>query len=137
MKDSTYHSLLRISALTLAVVLLFVSGLLSPVTKQIAQNTQQYLASAIGMHASVVPTDLNQYTAELSQRDRILTQREGEIAAREIAVNLEEKGITADYSTYLLSVLLFLILVLIVLNYVLDYVRARERILQNTNEKMA
>lgn len=138
MKDSTYHSLLRIGALTLAVVLLFDSGLLSPVTSQISQNTQQYLASAIGMQASVAPTELNQMTAELTQRDRMLTQREGEIVAREIAVGLEEKGSSSvDYSSYILSILLFIILVLIVLNYALDYIRARERIIQNSNEKMA
>lgn len=138
MQNTSYHSLLRISALTLAVVLLFDSGLLSPVTSQISQNTQMYLASAIGMQASVVPTELNQITAGLSERDRVLTQRESDISAREIAVNLEEKGSpTTDFSSYIMSVLLFIILVLIVLNYALDYVRYRERIMQYTNEKMA
>jgi len=138
MQNTTYHSLLRISALTFAVMLLFDSGLLSPVTGQISQNTQIYLASAIGMQASVVPTELNQITAELTQRDRLLTQRENDIAAREIAVDLDKKGApTADFSSYIMSILLFVILVLIVLNYALDYVRYRERVTVFTHEKVA
>jgi len=138
MKDSTYHSLLRISAATLAVVLLFDSGLLSPVTKQLSQNTQDYFAQAIGMYAGVQPTELNQITAELTQRDRMLSQREGEVSAREIAVGLAKNNETSiDYSTYILSVLLFIILVLIIINYTLDYVRARGHISMKTNEKVA
>lgn len=138
MKDSTYHSLLRISALTFAMILLFDSGLLTPITRHISQDTQQYLGQAIGMYASVQPTDLNEMTAELTQRDRLLTQRENELAAREIAVDLEKKSApSSGYSTYILSLLLFVILMLIVLNYSLDFVRARERIVTQTNEKVA
>ena len=90
------------------------------------------------MQASVVPTELNQITAELTQRDRLLTQRENDIAAREIAVDLDKKGApTADFSSYIMSILLFVILVLIVLNYALDYVRYRERVTVFTHEKVA
>jgi len=136
MKSTAYHSLLRISALTFAVVLLFDSGLLSPVTGQISQDTQQYLASAIGMQASVVPTELNQLTAELTSRERILAQRESALSEREIAVNLVEKREgSVDYSSYILSIVLFVILVLIILNYALDYLRARERVTIHTHEK--
>jgi hypothetical protein len=137
MQNTTYHSFLRIAALTFAMLLLFDSGLLSPVTSQISQNTQMYLASAIGMQAGVVPTELNQMTAALTQRDKILTQRENDIKAREIAVNLEEGAPSTDYSSYIMSVLLFVILVLIVLNYALDYIRYRERLIIQTHEKMA
>jgi len=137
MKDSMYHIILRISAVTLALVLLFDSGLLSPVTAKISQNTQMYVATAIGMQASVAPTELNQYTAELTARDRLLTKREQDIDAREIAVNLVESGDSTDYSTYILSVLLFIILVLIVLNYVLDYIRVTKQVSRQHDEKMA
>ena len=138
MKDSTYHSVLRISALSLALILLFDSGLLSPITREISQDTQQYLASAIGMQASVRPTELNQITAGLTQRDRDLTQRENDVAAREIAVDLERRqNSPSGYSTYLMSIVLFIILVLILLNYALDYIRIRERVTQNTHEKVA
>lgn len=137
MKDSLYHIVLRTSALTLALVLLFDSGLLSGATAKISQNTQDYVANAIGMYAGVEVTELNQYTAELTARDRVLTQREGEIAQREIAVNLAESGEATDYSTFIISLLLFIILVLIVLNYALDYVRMREQIIQRKNATMA
>ncbi len=126
LQHSMYHIILRTTALTLALVLLFDSGVLAPVTKEISNQTQSYLASAIGMTASVQPTELNQYTAQLAQREKLLTEREAEVAAREIAVNLAESGAQKDYSTYILSVLLFILLVLIVLNYVLDYIRQRE-----------
>ena len=137
MKDSLYHIVLRTSALTLAFILLFDSGLLSSATAKISQNTQDYVANAIGMYAGVEATELNQYTAELTARDRVLTQREGEIAQREIAVNLAESGEATDYSTFIISLLLFVILVLIVLNYALDYIRAREEIMQRKNATMA
>lgn len=133
MKDTTYHSLLRISALTLALLLLFDSGLLSPVTKQISQDTQLYIASAVGMQANVQPTELNQLTADLTQRERALSQKE-----RAIAVTLEEqKAPSGEYSTYIMSAVLFIILVLILLNYALDYMRIRAQVPRNTHEKVA
>tara|TARA_B100000745_G_scaffold292952_1_gene234368 strand:- start:2325 stop:2738 length:414 start_codon:yes stop_codon:yes gene_type:complete len=137
MKHSLYHIVLRTGALTLALLLVFDSGLLSPVTARISQNTQDYVGAAIGMYAAVEPSELNQYTAELTARDRVLTEREQDIAAREIAVDLAESGQTPDYSTYIISVLLFVILVLIVLNYTLDYMRAREQLAMRRNEKVA
>lgn len=137
MKDTSYHMVLRISALTLALVLLFDSGLLSPVTAQISQNTQDYVASAIGMQASVAPTELNELTAELTARERLLNQRESDLKAREIAVNLEDGSVGTNYSTYIMSILLFILLVLILMNYAFDYVRMRERIAKSSNEKMA
>lgn len=137
MKDSTYHILLRVSALTLALLLLFDSGILSPVTRQLSQNTQDYVATAIGMHASVQPTELNQITAGLTERDRILTQRESDVAAREITLDRNgTSNSTSVYSTYIMSVLLFVLLLLIVLNYVLDFMRARRRVAQSNYEQM-
>ena len=138
MQDSAYHSLLRIAGMTLALILLFDSGLLSPVTQEVSQETQKYLASAIGMYAGVEPTELNQLTAELSQRDRLLTERENNVSAREIAVDLDGQGSgSVDYSSYILSLLLFVVLVLIILNYVFDYIRYRQLVNQKTNEQMA
>jgi ABC-type transport system involved in cytochrome bd biosynthesis fused ATPase/permease subunit len=138
MKNTTYHSTLRIGALTFAVIILFDSGLLSPVTRQISQNTQDYLASAIGMYASIETTELNQMTAELTQQGSLLAKKESDLAAREIAVKLQEKeSPSGGYSTYLMSIILFIILVLMVLNYALDYARARERFVQNNHEKVA
>lgn len=117
MTSTIYHKLLRITALTLALVLLFISGFVAPITKELSKSAGSYLATAIGMQASVVPTDMNTLSAELEERSRELTQRE-------IAVSLKEEQGSAT-ATYVLSIILFILLVLIVLNYVLDFMRAR------------
>lgn len=125
--DSSYHSILRIGALTLALVLLFVSGILSPLTKSLTVNTGQYLASAVGASASVKPTEINQITAALTEQKTELDKREAAIKEREIAIGLsaDEVEEKADFSSFVLSILLFVILVLMILNYVLDYQRWR------------
>jgi len=130
--------MLRISTLCLALLLLFDSGLLNPVTADISKNAQLYLANSIGMQASVTPTDLNGYTAQLTQRERLLAQRENDVAAREIKVSTENgfAGST-NYSTYIMSALLFILLVLVLMNYILDYMRIRKQPMLNDYEKMA
>ena len=134
MQGTMYHMLLRTSALTLALILLFDSGLLSPLTKRISQDTQQYVATAIGVGASVPPTEINTLTAEITKKNQELVQREEAVKEREIAVGIVDdepvKQADSDISTYILSVLLFIIIVLIVLNYALDF--ARERKLMRT-----
>jgi hypothetical protein len=121
MTNTLYHKLLRISALSLALVLLFVSGIFSPITKELSSGAGNYLATAIGINAAVLPTDVNTLSAQLAERDKELTQRE-------IAVNLKESSAqTGGVSTYILSVLLFILLVLIVLNYLLDYLRTKQK----------
>ncbi len=126
MQDSMYHIVLRTSALTLALVLLFVSGVVSPVTEQLAMETERYLASAVGMYASVEPNEFNQITAALTARETDLNAREAALKERELSTGLADAA-TADYTTYILSVILFVLLVLIVLNYILDFVRATRR----------
>lgn len=121
MKDSVYHRLLRIAALTLALVLLFESGMFSPITKQLSKDAGAYVATAIGINAAVMPTEVNTLSAQLVQREQELSQRE-------IAVNLKEsKAEVGGMSTFILSVLLFILLVLIVLNYALDYIRLKRQ----------
>ena len=51
-------------------------------------NTHSYLANAIGVGASVQPTELNQYTAQLTERETALDAREAALREREIAVEL-------------------------------------------------
>jgi hypothetical protein len=123
---STYHRLLRTSAVVVTVCLLFVSGLVSEVSKHMSQNAWQYVATSVGMHASVTPTELNQFTAALTAREAKLTERELAVAQREIAVELAETSEPTDYGTFLLAGILFILLVLIVLNYVLDFLRAAD-----------
>jgi hypothetical protein len=80
------------------------------------------------MSASVTPTELNQYTAALTQKQRELEAREAALTEREIAVDISTGGtVNSDTTTYILASILFILLVLIVLNYVLDYLRSRER----------
>jgi predicted PurR-regulated permease PerM len=132
MQDTVYHTLLRISALTLALVLLFVSGVVSPVTSMISHNTGVYLANTIGMNAAVLPNEFNTLNSELEEKKKSLE-------AREIAVSLKEQETqTSETTNFLLSAMLFALLVLIVTNYVLDYLRAHPRQLINPmrNEKV-
>lgn len=128
-QDSNYHKILRVSAVVCALTLVFESGLLNSATAQLSQNTHSYLASTIGMSASVQPTELNKMTAALTERDRDLSVREAALNEREIAIKLEtSSGSNDDRAVYILASILFILLVLIVLNYTLDYLRARERL---------
>lgn len=128
-RNGTYHRILRVTSLALALALIFESGLLSEGTARLADTTQQYLANAVGVSVGVPETELNRYTAELTARERELEAREAALEEREIAVNLNTQSTEAngsDTTTYLLASVLFILLVLILLNYVLDYLRVRE-----------
>lgn len=126
-QSSFYHMCLRMTALTCAFLLVFDSGLLSPVTKELSQNTQLYVANVVGMYAAVEETEINSITTQLSARSRELDEREAALTEREMSIGLNSANGEATLSTYLLSVILFILLVLIVLNYVLDFIRQRER----------
>lgn len=135
MNYSLYHSFLKVSALSVAFVLLFQSGIASPVTARLASNAQSYMANAVGVQVGVVPNELNQYTAALTQKERELDEREAALVEQErsLSVGLKEgvpvTGGSSDLSTYVLSTILFILLVLIVLNYALDYARTRRNTL--------
>lgn len=132
-KETTYHRVLRVSAVVCALTLIFESGLISESTAAISRGTHAYLANAVGMSASVQPTDLNRYTAALTERERELAAREAALREREIAVDLQAGGISSNNTaTYVLASVLFILLVLILLNYTLDYLRVRELQQQRT-----
>ena len=124
--DTTYHRVLRVMSVVCAVVLLFESGIISPITRQLSVETHQYLANAVGVGASVDPTELNSLTSELTKQKLALQAREQQIAEREIEIGLAAGASANQTSTYVLSGVLFILLVLIILNYTLDYLRARE-----------
>ena len=101
MEQSIYHSILRTSALSLSLALLFVSGVVSPVTKELSQNTTTYVASAIGMYAAVEPNGINEVTAALTQKETELDAREAALRERELSVGVggtasENAQITLD-----------------------------------------
>ncbi len=126
--DSTYHSILRIATGVVACVLVFQSGLVSDTTAKLADNTELYLANAVGVSVGVAPNEFNQITAALTARERELEARELAVAEREIAVTIDGGSVAGrDTSTFILATILFILLVLIILNYALDYARSRER----------
>ncbi len=125
-KDSMYHRVLRVCAVVAALVLLFESGLVHHSTALLSSNTHRYLANAVGVGASIEPTELNTLTAELTAQKRALEDREAALREREIAVDLGGSA-SNDQATYVLASILFILLVLIVLNYVLDFLRARQK----------
>lgn len=126
MKDSSYHRILRISAIVFALLLVFDSGIVAESTARLSNGTQAYVATAIGVGAGVKPTEINTWTAELTSRERELDAREAALQQREISVDLNQGGLTGDYSTYVLASILFILLLLILLNYTLDYLRLKE-----------
>lgn len=132
MEFSLYHKLLRVSSLLVACVLTFQSGILSEVTAQLADNTQVYLANSVGVYVGVAPTELNQITAALTEREYSLAQREDAIAEREIDIGLAPgENTRQETTTFVLEVVLFILVILILLNYALDFIRARELALRN------
>jgi hypothetical protein len=126
-QNTTYHRLLRVSLVVCALLLVFESGLLSETTTRLSQGTQAYVASVIGMTAAVQPTELNELTAALTEKQRELEAREAALEEREIAVTLTTgNDARDDTATYILASVLFILLILILLNYTLDYLRVRE-----------
>jgi hypothetical protein len=126
-EQSTYHSLLRILSAVVAIALVFESGLLSATTARLADNTELYLANAVGVSVGVAPNEYNQITAALTTKEKSLQARELAIAEREIEIGIAAGTSAPDRTTFILAVVLFILLLLIVLNYALDYLRARER----------
>lgn len=128
MNVSRYHRFLRVALLVTAFVLVFDSGILFPVTRELSQNTISFLASSgsSGVFASVPQNEINALTAQISERERTLDAREASLNEREIATRKYGNGTEGDtYSTYIISVILFIIIVLLVLNYVMDFTRNR------------
>lgn len=124
MEVSLYHSVLRVTLVVLAGVLVFDGGFISPLTKKLSDNTIQYLASGmVGVVASVPQNELNEFTAELTARERALDAREAVVSEREIAARDFGGGEPTDYSTYVLSIILFMLTTLILFNYYLDWRR--------------
>lgn len=122
--ESRYHKFLRVSHILVAFVLVFDSGILLPVTEEVSSGAFNYVASSIGMFASVPENELNVITAELSAREQALNAREAELAEREIASR--DFGDETDLSVYILSAILFILTILIMLNYAMDWLRVKQ-----------
>ncbi len=124
LERSIYHKILRISSLLCALVLVFQSGLVSDTSALLSSNTGSYLANVVGVTVGVAPTELNQVTAYLTEKEQNLNAREAALREREIAVDVDSQS-GNDATTFILSAMLFILLCLVILNYALDYARAR------------
>ncbi len=123
-----YRSLLRVSVVVTAIVLLFQSGLVDDRTTVVFLDATENLQAMVGLSMSVAPTEITLFTAELTKRQQLLNAREETIASRE-----NELGLTGgstqnntETTTYILAAILLIQLILLILNYLLDYVRSRE-----------
>jgi hypothetical protein len=107
-------------------MLLFDSGLIIPVTKHLSDSTIEYLGSSVvGVMAQIEPTELNELTAEITRKSAELDAREAALKEREISTRDFGTSEATDYSTFIMSAILFILTALIMLNYVLDWNRAR------------
>jgi hypothetical protein len=123
-----YRSLLRVSLVVTAVILVFQAGVLDDRTAALFSQTTTELSAMVGMSASVAPTEYNTFTAELTEQQNLLAEREEQIAQREIELGLNSDEPTNNQTTtYILASILFVQLLLIILNYGLDYLRAKEQ----------
>lgn len=133
MQVSRYHRFLRISLLVVAFVLVFDSGVLSSVTKQLSDSTISYVASVgSSVLANVPENEINSLTAQISQRERELDAREALLREREISARDFGTEPITDYSTYVIGAILFVIILLLMLNYIMDFKRVQRF---NTYEK--
>jgi predicted PurR-regulated permease PerM len=122
---SQYHKVLRVLCVVVATILVFDSGFLAPVTARLSDQTQQYLASAIGVTVGVPENDVNRLTTRIAELESALNTQSQVLNERSLAVGLQTTDTSSQTSVYVLSGILFILLLLIVLNYVLDFYRSR------------
>lgn len=128
-----YHKTLRVGVLFFACILSIQSTLFFG-NENIAKDMEVYMATVIGIGASVSPTEINTLTAEITKQKLELEARERVL--RENETMATRGGFTFDVMDFILSGILLLLLTLIVLNYVFDFIRARARI-RSSYEQMA
>ena len=126
MEVGTYHRLLRSALMVFAFLLVFSSGILFPVTKQLSDNAVFYLASlGSSISVSVPPNEINTLSAQIAQKQKELDAREASLHEREIQAR--SFGSQApEYAIYIISIILFIIIVLLMLNYAMDIARVRK-----------
>ncbi len=126
MKVSRYHKFLRTSMVVIALLLIFDSGILFPVTKHFSNITTQYVASVgSSVNATVPPNEYNTFTAEIAEQQRLLDAREASLAEREIEARSFNEDASGESSTFILSIILFILTSLIIFNYIMDFARMR------------
>ena len=128
MQVDRYRSFLRVSMLVMTTVLVFDSGVAFPITKQLSDNTVLYLASVgagVGATATVPVNEINALSAQLREQKEVLDAREAALHEREITSRSFEVSGDTNYSTYIISTILFILTVLLVLNYAMDWARMR------------
>ncbi len=108
-----------------AMVLVFDSGIVFPVTGHFSNLTTQYLASVgSSVNATVPPNEYNTFTAQLAEQQRLLDARESALNEREIEARSFGAS-ESDSSSFVLSIILFILTTLIIFNYIMDFARMR------------
>lgn len=128
LEHTVYHKTLRVTSVIFAAVLLFQSGYFTPLTAQLSIRTQQYVATAIGVHVGVPENDTNKLTTRIAELEAQVGNQDTQLRERDLATGLGDGSGGGNTTTYLLSSILFIMLVLIVLNYVLDFYRSRQEL---------
>lgn len=126
-----YRSILRVSVVVTAFILVFQSGLIDERTATVFSEASDGLyATVVGASASVRSTEVSLITAELTKQQQLLASREEAVTEREIELGLAQGSAQTDAgtTTYLLAAILLIQLILLVLNYALDYLRSKERL---------
>lgn len=123
MNVSVYHKVLRVSALTVALMLVFESGMCSPVSKQFADNTIIMLASASTQVGIMNFSSNLNVAATLTARQNVIDTTNGNLSERSAPTRISVET-ESGYPTYVLSTILFLLVLLILMNYLFDWRRA-------------
>jgi len=124
LQETPYHKTLRVALVVCTAVMVFDSGLMATATARLSDQTQMYLANAVGVYVGVPPNDTNLLTTRIAELEQEVGNKDAQLRERELSVGLGTN--TTPTSTFILSGILFIMLVLIVLNYALDYVRSRQ-----------
>lgn len=118
--ESWYHSGLRVALVVVAVMVVFESGIISGVTKDISAVAERQLAMVVGVAPKNTDSTITMPGVE----------NEGlKVASLKPDINRLPKTeieTTYDRTTYVLSTGLFILLLLTILNYVLDYLHRKE-----------
>ena len=129
LRYSIYHSVLRISVLVFAILLVFDSGLVSPQSNVLSISTQQYLANTISSQVGTVSVKNDEHIAIITKTDEMVSGK-GNFTTISLSEDIPQ---VMNKSTLILSSIVFTLLLLILINYVVDCIRTRKMIVLKTS----
>ena len=129
LRYSIYHSVLRISVLFFAILLVFDSGLVSSQSNVLSISTQQYLANTISSQVGTVSVKNDEHIAIITKTDEMVSGK-GNFTTISLSEDIPQ---VMNKSTLILSSIVFTLLLLILINYVVDCIRTRKMIVLKTS----